>query len=557
MGIPSYFSYIIKNHAHILNTLHYQKNIARTPFSKLYMDCNSIIYDAFHSLEKQESYQTMNSAEIERTIIIDVIANIKKYIHFINPSSNIYIAFDGVAPFAKMEQQRTRRYKSQYLSTLPFITKKSRWNTAAITPGTDFMNTLSYQIAREFENKESVYGVKQIIVSGSNDPGEGEHKMYEHLRANANRQENVAIYGLDSDLIMLSIFHTIYCYNIYIFREANVFGDTNRNKHSTQADSKLPLFLNVHKLMKSISQEMDCVNNTNNTNNNRTSSFYDRYRVFDYVFLCFFLGNDFLPHFPALNIRTHGIQVLLDTYRQVVAKPGQYLITKDGTQIVWKNVNILVKELAKNEHNLLLQEYDLRDKWDRRQWPETTPKEKEELVNNVPVIFRTEEKYIAPKEAHWETRYYNALFHKPEHTDDNMFAKSVSINYLEGLEWVFKYYTKGCPDWKWKYNYHYPPLFADLIKYVPHFASEFIAPNTNAPFSPYAQLSYVLPPEQLSLLPEKMRTYLFKTYPSLGAQMEFQWAFCRYFWEAHNKNVPLSLKDMEQLQKDIPRLFTA
>jgi 5'-3' exonuclease len=517
------------------------------------MDCNSIIYDAFHSLEKQESYQTMNMVEIERTIITDVIANIKKYIHFINPSSNIYIAFDGVAPFAKMEQQRTRRYKSQYLSTLPFITKKSRWNTAAITPGTDFMNTLSSQIACEFENKESVYGVKQIIVSGSNDPGEGEHKMYEHLRANANRQENVAIYGLDSDLIMLSIFHTIYCYNIYIFREANVFGDTNRNKHSTQADSKLPLFLNVHKLMKSISQEMDCVNNTNNS---RTSSFYERYRVFDYVFLCFFLGNDFLPHFPALNIRTHGIQVLLDTYRQVVAKPGQYLITKDGTQIVWKNVNILVKELAKNEHNLLLQEYDLRDKWDRRQWPETTPKEKEELVNNVPVIFRTEEKYIAPKEAHWETRYYNALFHKPEHTDDNMFAKSVSINYLEGLEWVFKYYTKGCPDWKWKYNYHYPPLFADLIKYVPHFASEFIVPNTNAPFSPYTQLSYVLPPEQLTLLPEKIRNHLFKTYPSLEAQMEFQWAFCRYFWEAHNKNVPLSLKDMEQLQKDIPMLFS-
>ena len=124
------------------------------------------------------------------------------------------------------------------------------------------------------------------------------------------------------------------------------------------------------------------------------------------------------------------------------------------------------------------------------------------------------------------------------------------------MEWVFKYYTKGCPDWKWKYNYHYPPLFADLIKYVPHFASEFIAPNTNAPFSPYAQLSYVLPPEQLSLLPEKMRTYLFKTYPSLGAQMEFQWAFCRYFWEAHNKNVPLSLKDMEELEKDIPRIFS-
>uniref|UniRef100_A0A6C0HHF6 Xrn1 N-terminal domain-containing protein n=1 Tax=viral metagenome TaxID=1070528 RepID=A0A6C0HHF6_9ZZZZ len=543
MGIPSYFAYIIKNHAHILSTLHFQKNVARTPFSKLYMDCNSIIYDAFHNLEKLESYQTMDMSEIERYIIADVIANIKKYIHFINPSNTIYIAFDGVAPFAKMEQQRTRRYKSQHLSTLPFITNKSRWNTASITPGTNFMNTLSSQIAHEFEHKYAAYGVKQIIVSGSNVPGEGEHKMYEHLRANSNIHDNVAIYGLDSDLIMLSIFHTIYCYNIYIFREAIVFGDTKTHKYSNPADSKLPLFLNVHKFMKSISKEMACDN------------FYDKYRVFDYVFLCFFLGNDFLPHFPAANIRTHGIQVLLDTYRKVVAKPGQYLITRNGEQIIWKNVNILVKELAKNEHTLLLQEYDLRDKWDKRQWPETTPKEKEELINNSPVIFRAEEKYIAPKDAHWETRYYNALFHKPENTDDTLFVKMVSTNYLEGLEWVFKYYTKGCPDWKWKYNYHYPPLFADLIKYVPHFASEFIVPNTSIPFSPYVQLSYVLPPEQLCLLPESIRTYLFATYPELTSKMEFQWAFCRYFWEAHNTNNPFSLEKMESLQRELPRLI--
>jgi hypothetical protein len=184
------------------------------------MDCNSIIYDAFHNLEKQDFYINMDLTEIERYIIDEVIVNIKKYIHFINPSTNIYIAFDGVAPFAKMEQQRTRRYKSQYLATLPFITKTSRWNTASITPGTNFMNTLSSRISCEFESKADQYGVKQIIVSGSTIPGEGEHKMYEHLRETAITEDNVAIYGLDSDLIMLSIFHSIYCNNIYIFREA-------------------------------------------------------------------------------------------------------------------------------------------------------------------------------------------------------------------------------------------------------------------------------------------------------------------------------------------------
>lgn len=278
MGIPSYFSYIIKNHSNIIRNLNYHQNINKTSFQHLYIDANSIIYDAYRLLEKEtENLNKMDKIEIEKRIIEQVIINIKKYIVFTKPTTTIFIGFDGVAPFAKMEQQRTRRYKSDFMTTVSFQKNtgqppKSIWNTTAITPGTNFMNTLSQSIIYEFKFKESLYGVSQIIVTPSIDPGEGEHKLYEHIRNHISIADTVAVYGLDSDLIMLSIFHLKYCKNIYIFREAPEFANSIIKIDNTSV--KLPLFLNIDLLVKSIIKEMDC-------------KCPDIHRANDYVFLCF------------------------------------------------------------------------------------------------------------------------------------------------------------------------------------------------------------------------------------------------------------------------------
>ena len=47
MGIPSYFSYIVKNHSDIIQK--FSKN--ELVVNNLYLDCNSIIYDVVHSID--------------------------------------------------------------------------------------------------------------------------------------------------------------------------------------------------------------------------------------------------------------------------------------------------------------------------------------------------------------------------------------------------------------------------------------------------------------------------------------------------------------------------
>ena len=102
MGIPSYFSYIVKNHSNIIKK--FEK--CEIQVNNLYLDCNSIIYDAVHHID----FATLTDTAT-KTIIKRVISKIEEYINLIGPDNLIYIAFDGVAPVAKLEQQRSRRFK--------------------------------------------------------------------------------------------------------------------------------------------------------------------------------------------------------------------------------------------------------------------------------------------------------------------------------------------------------------------------------------------------------------------------------------------------------------
>jgi 5'-3' exonuclease len=264
-------------------------------------------------------------------------------------------------------------------------------------------------------------------------------------------------------------------------------------------------------------------------------------RIYDYIFLCFFLGNDFMPHFPSVNIRTGGVDKMLNAYKATIGGTNDNLT--DGKKIYWRNVRKLVQFLADNEEEFFKNEAKLRDRKEKIPMANITPEDKFKQFDSIPLYERSLEKYINPYKNNWQARYYKTLFNVDI---DETRRKQICTNYLEGLEWTMKYYTIGCPNWRWCYNHNYPPLFCDLIHYIPYFDTEFIENDTPKPVSELVQLCYVLPKQSLQLLPDKLYGNLMKYHSSwYNTDCSFVWAYCRYFWESHVNLPHIDINELE------------
>ena len=111
------------------------------------------------------------------------------------------------------------------------------------------------------------------------------------------------------------------------------------------------------------------------------------------------------------------------------------------------------------------------------------------------------------------------------------FEKSVVCKF--DLQWCFEYYSSECRDWRFTYEYHYPPLLTDLVQYIPDFNTNFIV-EERGPFANNFRLLHVLPSCHYQLLPNRVHHYLLEHQPKFFKEMHDSiWAFCRYFWECH------------------------
>jgi 5'-3' exoribonuclease 1 len=351
-GIPKMFRWLTDQYPNIIRDRLEEGLSNDVAVDNFYLDMNGIIHPCTHG----------NADEI---IFLDETAMFKKIFLYVDrlykmvqPSKVLYLAVDGVAPRAKMNQQRSRRFRSakeaeqmaaeivareQFKGNEMPATDKTRFDSNCITPGTDFMLKLSLAIQKWVDYKMQtdpfwMNGAK-VIVSGPDVPGEGEHKVMDFIRDSREAYHNGndkglyqpgwthVLYGLDADLIMLGL--VTHEPNFMLLREkmSVVMAGRGRNKYRKKKDM-MEYDRHDFELLEIASLRQLLAIQFRKFTDHIADYNLDRI-VDDFVFMCMMVGNDFLPHSPHLEIDGGAISLMMSSYIDLLPEWKGYLTEKD------------------------------------------------------------------------------------------------------------------------------------------------------------------------------------------------------------------------------------
>lgn len=314
---------------------------------------NGIIHNCTH---KDSHDTTFRLSEDE--MFIRIFNYIEHLFGKIKPKKLFFMAIDGVAPRAKMNQQRARRFRTaldaeqareKAIQEGQELPKDDPFDSNCITPGTEFMAKLTQQL-KYFINKkiseDSDWQVCDIVLSGHEVPGEGEHKIMEYIRnakAQPDYHPNVrhCLYGLDADLIMLGLLS--HDPHFCLLREEVTFGRASKTK------SKELEHQNFYLMHLCIVREYLELEFQDLKKEGGTKIPFDMERIIDdFILMAFFVGNDFLPNLPNLHINEGALATMFRIYKQVLPQCDGYI--NEGGVINLSRLGLLLEELSKEEY---------------------------------------------------------------------------------------------------------------------------------------------------------------------------------------------------------------
>ncbi len=229
-----------------------------------------------------------------------------------------------------------------------------QFDSNCITPGTDFMSRLSEHLTffiRKKQTEDPVWRKPLVVLSGPEVHGEGEHKIMEHIRwARLDKRyapnQRHCMYGLDADLIMLSL--VTHEPNFCLLREVVKFGGGGRGGQPAREILENPtdegfLLYQVGLMREYLDLEFRVI---------KTPFEYNLERIVDdFVFLAMLVGNDFLPHLPSLDIAEGALNMLFDTYKELLPQMGGYL--NNAGEVDVQRLEVFLRKIASHEETIL------------------------------------------------------------------------------------------------------------------------------------------------------------------------------------------------------------
>lgn len=542
MGIPGFFGWILKKYN--------RSNITSTAINHIidefYIDANCLIHPScMKVLDVVDA--NISDDELEDKMIKTCIEDLHNLIRIVNPQKKLFIAIDGVAPMAKITQQRKRRYKAydeqiqkdsiRRKFNMPL---KKKWSNASITPATVFMEKLHLQLL-DFLNtlKMEMNTHLEIIYSSYHTAGEGEHKIFEYIKKNnTNTQVFSVVYGLDADLIFLAM--ASQRKNIYLIRESVELGGFQSISPYT--------YVSIDNLIERFNELID-MQIVQECHELGIPTLKTKNYINDIIFICYLLGNDFIPHIPSIDIKHSGMEMLLAAYVNTYIKHQKLLVELQDIAINMLFFDDLLAQLAiyekeyfeKYDENFLPRVPIFKNKCDEELW-------KFDNMINIPIndVFK---RHIGTFED-WKYRYYEknvCSIEAQETCVDDM-----CLNYLSGIMWIAKYYFGNCVSWSWMYNYEHAPFIVDLNKYMKtyHLNLNAIQYELSKPLNPILQLLCVIPIPCNYLLPQEYANLMTDENSPIGdmfpSKFEIDTANKTMYWQC----IPiLPLIDLKRLRE--------
>lgn len=466
MGVPGFFRYLCENFSDCVCQF--------SPLSGsgiLCLDLNAIIHPVCQRVYGYGEQSVLSKRKKKDDVKItpeytyeQIIKQLEDYRHDTKPEI-IIDTIDGVSGMAKLLQQRKRRFTSE---------TPKQFNTNSISLGTEFLYNFGIYTEKYLRKitLDSVDGLKKSLLSTDQCSGEGEHKLIWIIKElytfwkvwETLRNRSIYVLSSDADLTMICLCLNEWFYTVWL-------SQMDERKEKKDYKSFIPNIY-VIRVYKSDIHIIDITKLSSKIKKLGIS-------VYDFIFLCFFIGNDFLPHTPCIDIYNSGIERLL-SIRLRINVPLTYVDKK--VKINQDHLLLFLRELQKSECSWIKE--------------------------------RLNDKNLEYKDEIWEKyphRNYAIEYNKQYlHGKKNDACK----NYVRGLGFVLEYYTNMIPCWDWCYVYAFSPFIKNVISYL----EKRLAKKGNI-FSPFSgkrkrkltrieQLMCILPERSISLLPKECQSFV-------------------------------------------------